>query len=104
MEIAELYRELSKVSPSPVIELNRAVAIAMADGPAAGLAIVDSLRASEALAGYYLVPATRADFLRRLGRASDAATEYRAALALVGTDTERRYLERRLTEVTTAPQ
>jgi RNA polymerase sigma-70 factor (ECF subfamily) len=102
LEIAGLYRELAHVSPSPVIELNRAVAIAMADGPAAGLAIVDSLRASDALAGYYLVPATRADFLRRLGRAGEAATEYRAALALVANDTERRYLQRRLTEATAA--
>ncbi|HEY1738252.1 MAG TPA: RNA polymerase sigma factor [Acidimicrobiia bacterium] len=101
VEIAGLYGELAKVSPSPVIELNRAVAIAMADGPAAGLAIVDALRASDALAGYYLVPATRADFLRRLGRTDDAATEYRAALALVANDTERRYLQRRLAEVTT---
>jgi RNA polymerase sigma-70 factor (ECF subfamily) len=95
-EIAMLYRELSCLVRSPVVELNRAVAVAMADGPEAGLALVDALDASGALDGYHLLPATRADLLRRLGRRSEAAAAYRAALALTTGDAERRYLERRL--------
>ena len=97
-EIAALYGELARLTPSPVVELNRAVAVAMADGPEAGLALVDRLAALGALRGYYLLPATRADLLRRLGRAGEAAAAYRDALALVSTDAERRYLERRLSE------
>ena len=84
--------------PSPVVELNRAVAVAMADGPAAGLARVDALEATGALRGYHLLPATRADLLRRLGRNEEAAAAYRWALALTTSDAERRYLERRLAE------
>ncbi len=99
-EIAGLYGELAKLTPSPVVELNRAVAVAMADGPAAGLALVDALAASEALAGYHLLPATRADLLRRLGRDEEAAAAYREALDLVTSDAERRYLTRRLSETT----
>jgi RNA polymerase sigma-70 factor, ECF subfamily len=99
-EIAGLYGELAKLMPSPVVELNRAVAVAMADGPAVGLALVDALAESEALAGYHLLPATRADLLRRLGRADEAAAAYREALALVTSDAERRYLSRRLSETT----
>jgi RNA polymerase sigma-70 factor (ECF subfamily) len=83
---------------SPVIELNRAVAIGMADGADAGLRLVDELERSGALTGYHLLPATRADFLRRLGRTSEAAAAYRAALALSTTDAEQRYLARRLAE------
>ena len=71
----------------------------MADGPAAGLALVEKLAASGDLAGYHLLPATRADLLRRLGRTFEAAEAYRAALDLVGTETERRYLARRLAEL-----
>jgi RNA polymerase sigma-70 factor (ECF subfamily) len=71
----------------------------MADGPAAGLAIVDELAAAGALPGYHLLPAARADLLRRLGRPSDAAAAYRDALALVTNEAERRFLQRRLTEV-----
>jgi RNA polymerase sigma-70 factor (ECF subfamily) len=97
--IALLYQRLAEIAPSPVIELNRAVAVSRVDGPAAGLALVDGLAASGALPGYYLLPATRADLLRRLGRRADAASAYRRALELVGTDAERRYLERRLREV-----
>jgi RNA polymerase sigma-70 factor (ECF subfamily) len=82
-----------------VVELNRAVAVGMADGPAAGLALVDALAASGALGGYRLLPATRADLLRRLGRNDEAADAYRSALALVGTGAEQRYLDRRLSEV-----
>jgi RNA polymerase sigma-70 factor, ECF subfamily len=97
--IARLYAQLARLSPSPVIELNRAVAVGMADGPAAGLALVDSLAATGALAGYHLLPATRADLLRRLGRNDEAASAYRAALALAGTGAEQRYLSGRLAEV-----
>jgi RNA polymerase sigma-70 factor (ECF subfamily) len=101
-EIAGLYRELGKMTPSPVVELNRAVAVAMADGPEAGLAIVDALDASGALASYHLLPATRADLLRRMGRNAEAAEAYGAAAALATTDAERRYLNRRREEVTAA--
>jgi RNA polymerase sigma-70 factor, ECF subfamily len=101
-EIALLYWRLGELTPSPVIELNRAVAVAMAQGPAAGLDLVAAIEASGALAGYYLLPATRADLLRRMGRRAEAATSYRAARDLAATDAERRYLDRRLAE-TTAP-
>jgi RNA polymerase sigma-70 factor, ECF subfamily len=99
-QIALLYGELRRIVPSAVVELNRAVAVAMADGPAAGLALVDDLDASGELAGYYLLPATRADLLRRLERRDEAADSYRAALDLAATEPERRYLSRRLAEVT----
>jgi RNA polymerase sigma-70 factor (ECF subfamily) len=99
-QIALLYGELARLAPSPVVELNRAVAVAMADGPAAGLALVDELAGSGALAGYYLLPATRADLLRRLDRRTEAAAAYRDALDLATTDPERRYLARRLAETT----
>jgi RNA polymerase sigma-70 factor (ECF subfamily) len=99
VQIAQLYGQLARFRPSPVIELNRAVAVAMADSPAVGLSMVDSLAASGALTGYYLLPATRADLLRRLGRRGEAAAAYREALGLAPTDVERRYLTRRLTEV-----
>ena len=99
-EIALLYERLAPLVPSAVVELNRAVAVAMADGPAAGLEIVDSLDDSGALAGYHLLPATRADLLRRLGRHAEAAAAYREALELATADAERRYLTRRLAEVT----
>src|SRR5215831_153644 len=100
--IARLYGELAAVTRSPVVELNRAVAVGMADGPAAGLALVDALDAAGALRGYHLLPATRADLLRRLGRGAEAAHAYREALALAGTGPEQRYLSRRLAEVTSA--
>ena len=95
-----LYRQLARFLPSAVVELNRAVAVAMADGPAAGLALVERLEASGALAGYHLLPATRADLLRRLDRFADAADAYRQALALAANEADRRYLTRRLAEVT----
>jgi len=85
-----------------VIELNRAVAVAMADGPAAGLAILRRLEVEGTLDGYYLLPATRADFLRRLGRNEEAASAYEEAAALAGTDPERRFLNGRLAEVRAA--
>jgi RNA polymerase sigma-70 factor, ECF subfamily len=98
-EIAGLYGRLSSMTPSPVIELNRAVAVAMADGPAAGLAIVDALERSTSLSGYHLLPATKADLLRRLERWDDATAAYHAALALATSESERRYINRRLDEV-----
>ena len=98
--IARLYARLARVTPSPVVELNRAVAVGMADGPAAGLDLVEALAATGTLAGYHLLPATRADLLRRLGRNEAAAAAYREALALAGTGAEQRYLSRRLAEVT----
>ncbi len=91
-QIASLYAELARFVPSAVVELNRAVAVAMADGPAAGLALVDELAAGGELAGYHLLPATRADLLRRLDRRAEAAAAYRAAIELAGSDAERRYL------------
>ncbi|MFB4290079.1 RNA polymerase sigma factor [Nonomuraea sp. ATR24] len=98
-QIAALYDRLARLVPSPVVELNRAVAIGMAEGPAAGLALADRLRESGALAGYHLLPATRADLLRRLGRPGEAADAYREALGSAPTTPERRYLTRRLNEV-----
>ncbi len=96
--IALLYGRLAQIAPSPVIELNRAVAVAMADGPAVGLELVVALEASGALPGYHLLPATRADLLERLGRRTEAAAGYAEALALASTDSERRYLARKLAE------
>ncbi len=97
--IAELYGRLIAIRPSPVIELNRAVAIAMADGPAAGLELIDAIENSGDLRDYYLMWSARADLLRRLGRWSEAAESYRAALARVGSAPERRFLRRRLEEM-----
>jgi RNA polymerase sigma-70 factor, ECF subfamily len=94
-QIAALYGQLKQ---TPVVALNRAVAIGMADGPAVGLRLVDELAAGP-LAGYYLLPATRADFFRRLGRRLEAADAYREAVVQANTEAERRYLERRLAEV-----
>ena len=98
-QIALLYGELGKFGRSGVVELNRAVAVAMAEGPEAGLALVDELAADDGLSDYYLLPATRADLLRRLDRRSEAAASYRAALKLAPTEPERRYLTKRLSEV-----
>jgi RNA polymerase sigma-70 factor, ECF subfamily len=97
-EIAALYERLSEMVPSPVVALNRAVAVAMAEGPAAGLALVEELERNGALVDYHFMPATRADLLRRLGRSDEAADAYRRALELAPTDTERRYLTKRLAE------
>ncbi len=98
--IARLYTGLAALVPSPVVELNRAVAVGMADGPAAGLAIADHLAAGGQLAGYHLLPAVRADLLRRLDRPAEAAEAYQTAIGQASTQSERRYLERRLAEVT----
>jgi RNA polymerase sigma-70 factor (ECF subfamily) len=100
--IARVYGQLARVTSSPVVELNRAVAVGMAQGPEAGLALLDSLAASGALAGYHLLPAARADLLRRLGRHGEAADAYGEALGMAGTEAERRYLARRHAEVTAA--
>jgi RNA polymerase sigma-70 factor, ECF subfamily len=99
-QIAALYGLLREVTPSAVVELNRAVAVAMADGPEAGLEIIDALESGGQLTGYHLLTATRADFLRRLGRLGEAAASYQEALSLAATEPERRFLSRRLDEVT----
>ncbi|BCJ31580.1 RNA polymerase subunit sigma-24 [Actinocatenispora sera] len=98
-QIAALYGTLLRLAPSPVVALNRAVAVAMADGVAAGLALVDELAAAGTLAGYHLLPATRADLLRRAGRTDEARRAYREALPLAPTAPERRYLAARLAEL-----
>jgi RNA polymerase sigma-70 factor (ECF subfamily) len=99
LEIAGLYATLADLMPSAVVELNRAVAISMCLGPEEGLALVDRLQESDELRGYHLLPAARADMLRRLGRREEAAAAYREARDLAGTNAERRYLERRRREV-----
>ncbi|MGH2637208.1 MAG: RNA polymerase sigma factor [Actinomycetota bacterium] len=99
-QIAAIYGRLVQATPTPVVELNRAVAVAMADGPARGLALVDELEGE--LDGYHLFHAARADLLRRLERREEAAAAYRRALDLVANPNERTYLERRLAEVTGA--
>src|SRR5712692_6405432 len=97
-QIVRLYDRLERVQPSPIVSLNRAVAIAMVDGPQPALALIDALGAAGDLDGYHLLHAARADLLRRLGRSGDAAASYARALALVTNDSERRFLERRLRE------
>jgi RNA polymerase sigma-70 factor (ECF subfamily) len=98
-EIARLYALLGQVSPSPVVELNRAIAVAMSDGADRGLPLLDALEAQGELTDYHLLSATRADLLRRAGRFAEAAGSYRRAIALTANDGERRFLERRLREV-----
>ena len=95
-EIVGLYDALLRMEPSPVIELNRAVAVAMRDGPAAGLALVDAILARDELVDYHLAHAARADLCRRLERYADARTAYGRAIALTRQEPERRFLERRL--------
>ncbi|MGZ4751447.1 MAG: RNA polymerase sigma factor, partial [Oryzihumus sp.] len=97
-QVVGLYDLLLQAWPSPVVALNRAAAVAMRDGPAAGLVALDALDAG-AVAGYRYLPATRADLLRRLGRAGEAATAYRQALDLTDNAAERAFLQRRLAEV-----
>lgn len=101
-QIAGLYAALAQIAPSPVVELNRAVAVAMAFGPAAGLAIAEAVAAEGALEHYHLLYATRADLLRRLGRRAEAAADYRRARDLASNDVERVFLERRLRELADA--
>jgi len=97
-EIVILYDKLNQVVATPVVGLNRAVAVAMAFGPEAGLDLVEEIESGGELADYYLLPATRADLLRRLGRTAEARSAYAQALELAPTDAERRYLSKRLTE------
>jgi RNA polymerase sigma-70 factor (ECF subfamily) len=97
--IVGLYDVLARVDPSPVVELNRAVAVAMRDGPTAGLTLIDQILARGELAGYHLAHSARADLLRRLGRPTEAAAAYRKALELARQEPERRFIEGRLGEL-----
>jgi len=97
--IVELYEAIEQIQSSPVIALNRAVAVAMAQGPRAGLAIIEQIEATNELEGFHLLHAARADLLRRMGDYLAAAISYRRAISLVTNASERRYLERRLSEV-----
>jgi RNA polymerase sigma-70 factor (ECF subfamily) len=98
-QIALLYDRLLHIQPSPVVELNRAVAIAMCDGPEKGLRLIDALLAREELADYHLSHSARAELSRRLGRLPDARASYEKAPALVRQETERRFLAARLREL-----
>lgn len=102
--IAGLYEVLARLEPSPVVELNAAVAVAMRDGPAAGLARVEHLLARGELSDYHLAHSVRADLLRRLHRTAEAAAAYRRALELARQEPERRFLERRLRELDAPPE
>jgi RNA polymerase sigma-70 factor (ECF subfamily) len=98
-QIVGLYDVLLRVEPSPVVELNRAVAVAMRDGPTAGLALIDSLLARDELVGYHLIHAAKADLCRRLGDTAAARDAYRQALEFARQEPERRFLARRLDEL-----
>ena len=98
-QIVALYDVLARMAPSPIVDLNRAVAVAMRDGPAAGLALIDNLLQGGELSGYYLAHSARAEFCRRLGRHGDARASYERALALSRQAPEQRFLERRLAEL-----
>lgn len=98
-QILVFYDLLSQAQPSPVVELNRAVAVAMRDGPAAGLALIDAILGRGDLADYHLAHAARADLCRRLGRGAEAMTSYEQAIKLARQEPERRFLERRLAEL-----
>ena len=100
-EIVRLYDLLERVQPSPIVSLNRAVAMAMVDGPGPALAILDQITAAGQLENYHLLHATRADLLRRQGSLKEAAASYERALALTGNESERRFLARRLRELRT---
>lgn len=98
-QILRIYDLLEQLQPSPIVALNRAVAVAMVDGPQMALALIDEIAASGQLDGYHLMHAARADLMRRAGAYGDAAKSYRLALELATNESERRYLERRLREV-----
>jgi RNA polymerase sigma-70 factor, ECF subfamily len=98
-QIVRLYDLLERLQPSPIVSLNRAVAVAMVDGPHQGLALIDALASAGDLENYHLLHAARADLLRRVGSSVEAAKSYARALALAANDSERRFLERRLREV-----
>jgi len=97
-QIVALYGELLELWPSPVVALNRAIAVSMAEGPDAALPEIEALARDARIAGYRYVPAARADLLRRLGRSGEAAAAYRQALALTANRAEREFLEARLAE------
>jgi RNA polymerase sigma-70 factor (ECF subfamily) len=99
IEIVRWYDLLLQAAPSPVVELNRAAAVAMRDGPEAGLAVIDAILARGELDDYPLAHAARADFCRRLGRKAEASASYERALALTLQEPERRFLQRRLSEL-----
>jgi len=99
-QIVRLYDRLERAHPSPIVSLNRAVAVAMVAGTRAGIRLLDALAAGGTLDGYHLLHAARADLLRRAGDNDQAAASYERAIALVANDGERRFLERRLREVT----
>jgi RNA polymerase sigma-70 factor (ECF subfamily) len=101
-QILHLYDALERLQPSPIVSLNRAVAVAMVEGPGPALALLDELVATGELDRYHLLHASRADFLRRLGFSAEAAVSYERALALVSNACERRFLERRLREMQAA--
>ena len=98
-QIVGLYDVLLRADPSPIIELNRAAALAMRDGAAAGLALIDAILARGDLADYHLAHAARADLCRRLGRTGEARISYERALALARQEPEQRFLARRLAEL-----
>jgi RNA polymerase sigma-70 factor, ECF subfamily len=98
-QIIGLYDVLARAEPSPVVELNRAVAVAMRDGPEAGLALIDAILARGDLADYHLAHSARADLCRRLGRMAEARASYERALVLTRQEPEQRFLERRLREL-----
>jgi len=98
-QIVALYGVLARAEPSPVVELNRAVAVAMRDGPEAGLALIDAIFTRGELTDYHLAHSARADLCRRLGRRPEARSSYERALALTRLEPERRFLEKRLREI-----
>ena len=98
-EVAMLYEELHRMTGSPVVALNRAVAVAMAHGPGEGLALVDELELAGDLSDYYLLPATRADLLRRLGRTAEAVVAYRRAIEMEPSEPERRFMQKRIDDI-----
>jgi len=98
-QIVGLYDVLMRASPSPVVELNRAVAVAMRDGPLAGLTLIDAILSRGDLGNYHLAHSARADLCRRLGRTAEARASYKRALSLTQQEPERRFLERRLGEL-----
>ena len=99
VQIVNLYDRLMRMAPSPVVEFNRAAAVAMRDGPAAGLVLMDSILERGDLANYYLAHAARADLFRRLGRIAEARTAYQQALDLTQLAPARRFLERQISDL-----
>jgi RNA polymerase sigma-70 factor (ECF subfamily) len=98
-QIVALYNRLVRIQPSPIVELNRAVAIAMRDGPEVGLGLIDAVLAHGELANYYLAHSARADMCRRLGRTAEARSSYERALALTQQEPERQFLQERIRQL-----